>query len=1552
MKKILLSVICLSSWLLNITAYAGTAPAPSTGKARSNAMRNAHHIVGGAGFSVEIRSGEIWAWGDNNFGQLGNGTFSDSNIPVQEASHSTDWVDINAGSDHVLAVKSDGTLWAWGSNASGQLGIPLVIISSNMPMQVGNATDWVSLGCGKQQSYAIKANGTLWACGSNQSGALGINSTQSVNVFTMVGSNTNWRNVSGGNNHVAAIQLNGTLWTWGANNFGQLGNALQTSQSLAPIQIGTSNNWISVETGDDHVMALQNNGKLFAWGFNQSGQLGNGNTINQSSPVQIGSSIFWVGMASGQTGTNNVTQTLGVAADGKVYSWGNNVYGQLGNTGSNDSNPHPVPTQISTLTNIVNVECGYGSSYALGANGVLYSWGYNNKGQLGDGTNNDIYFPVTVSVVPVGWSRVAGGELFSMALKSNGTLWSWGDNSFGQLGTGSSSSSLTPVQVLGTDFTKFACGQSHSLAIKADGSLWAWGKNTNGQLGIGNTDNLIHSTPAQIGLGAKWVSVSCGDGYSMAIQANGTLWAWGDNSFGQLGNGTIGSTPETLPVQVGSLDNWVDVECGANFTLVIKADGTLWSWGNNNSGQLGLGSTASEFTTPQQVTAVSTNNWISLAVAGGGAHALGITSNGNIYSWGANNHHQLGDGTTNPHNAPIQIAYFQTSSLNGLTVYCGSFHSLAIVNNGDIYAWGENSNGQLGLGDNTFRSTPAPVLSQSKVISIGCGFNHTSLIKSDRTLVCSAGLNNAGQLGNNSTIDNNTFQCVAVVPCVSPTVPTLSSSSSAICGTGTVVLSITGGSLNDGTAWRWYSGSCGGTLIGTGNTLSVVLSATTTYYARGEGGCAAPGNCANITVTVTAPPAVNLTTTDVTNCFGGNNGAVTLTMSGGTGPYSYDWVSSISCLTASNCSFLGAGAYCQFSQCHGVTQNLSNLSAGTYSVTVTESGTGCISTASAVINQPALLVVNASASSNTVCSGGSVTLNASGAVTYSWSPTIGLSNPFVANPVATVTASTTYTVTGTDANGCTATATQTITVTTGTVAPPVITGPNAVCGLLTGIYSATSAGAVSYTWTVPSGVSITSGQGTSSIHTSFAAGTLNGNITAVALGGCGSSTPSLYLVTKKPQAPSAIAGPVSLCGNTSATYSATSFGATSYNWIVPSGLTIINGNGTSAITVSIPASFISGNIMVSAVNACGSVPGTYLTIYGHVPSTPSTVTGPVNICGLSTITYSTTAAGASSYLWTVPAGMNILSGQGTNTITVANVSFTSGNISVQGINACGSGGIKTVALTVAATTPGTISGPTVTCGITSAIYSIATVAGAVSYNWTLPSGAIVSLGQGTTSIIASFTTPMIGNVSVTAYNGCANSTARTLAVNKVPATPGPITGTSVVCSLGTFNYSIAPVSGATSYLWVVPAGITLVSGQGTTAITVNVASTPIAGGQIKVYAQTTCGNSALQAKTIGACAAPNLKGSGNEEDKNIFSAIYPNPANSSFTIDLVSNRDRVVVEEIFDILGNIVLNRTVSIAAGTTSIKTNIDILTKGMYFVRLVDADKSVIYTSRVIKE
>ena len=349
-------------------------------------------------------------------------------------------------------------------------------------------------------------------------------------------------------------------------------------------------------------------GGLYDVGNNSHGQLGKGDTTNRSSLVQVGALTTWINIAAAYQHTVATNQTNELWAIG-----GRNIYGELG---LGDTTSRSSPVQVGALTNWSNVSSGTFYNFAVKTDGTLYAWGYNAYGQLGDGTTTNRSSPVQVGALTT-WSKISCGQYHGLAIKTDGTLWSWGQNTtYGALGDGTTTNRNSPVQVGAlTTWSQVVGGGQFSLAIKTDGTLWSWGNNGSGRLGQGNTTS--YSSPVQVGALTTWSKVAAGEDHSVAVKTDGTLWAWGGNNDGQLGDGT--TTPRNSPVQVGALTNWNSLDIvpsiggGAQSTYAIKADGTLWAWGKNNKGQLGQGNTT-YYSSPVQVGALTT--WLRLAATG------------------------------------------------------------------------------------------------------------------------------------------------------------------------------------------------------------------------------------------------------------------------------------------------------------------------------------------------------------------------------------------------------------------------------------------------------------------------------------------------------------------------------------------------------------------------------------------------------------------------------------------------------------------------------------------------------------------------------------------------------------------------------------------------------------------------------------------------------------------------------------------------------------------------------------------------------------------------
>jgi alpha-tubulin suppressor-like RCC1 family protein len=338
--------------------------------------------------------------------------------------------------------------------------------------------------------------------------------------------------------------------------------------------------------------------------------------------------------------------TVALKSDGSLWAWGDNTYGQLG---LGDTTQRTSPTQVGSDNTWVAVTCGREHTVALKDDGSLWAWGSNRVGQLGLGDMTDRHSPTQVGT-DSDWAAVAGGYWHTVALKSDGSLWAWGDNTYGELGLGDMSWRTNPTQVgSDTDWVAVAGGREHTLALKSDGTLWAWGRNdAGGQLGLGDTtDRLI---PTQVGTENDWVTVACGAFHTVALKSDGSLWAWGDNTHGQLGQGGSDYTSHPSPARVGSDNAWEAVAGGGYHTVALKSDGSLWSWGWNDSGQLGQGDTIDRGS-PTQVGADT--DWV--AVACGYEHTVALKSNGTLWAWGFNWEGQLGLGDTTDRHSASQV---------------------------------------------------------------------------------------------------------------------------------------------------------------------------------------------------------------------------------------------------------------------------------------------------------------------------------------------------------------------------------------------------------------------------------------------------------------------------------------------------------------------------------------------------------------------------------------------------------------------------------------------------------------------------------------------------------------------------------------------------------------------------------------------------------------------------------------------------------------------------------------------------------------------------------
>jgi alpha-tubulin suppressor-like RCC1 family protein len=637
-------------------------------------LRDVVAVSAGSNWSMALRAdGTVWTWGGNDNGQLGDGTLVLKHVPVQALGPGGPLADITAISasafgEHGLALRVDGTVWAWGANVFGELGDgTLTQRKTAVPVQTaGTRSDLhgiAAIAAGGLHSLALGADGRVWAWGRNNRGQVGddtvIDHLRAVLVRAAPGATADLRGViaiAGGAQYSVALLADCSAMAWGLNSAGQLGDGT-TQNRLAPVFMlhGPKKNstpqraLTAIAAGAGHTLVVGEFTQTMAWGNNDHGQLGDGSQTTREFPVEVMPPQQWRGAKAIAAGNFHSLAIRAVGAfpppDGTVFAWGANASGQLGD---NPDNEHNTPFPTPNTDNTAFVDGGAAYSVALLADGTVLAWGDNNQGQLSLG------YVGSISVVP-GSVRdpvepdnriqqviaVAAGRNFCLALKVDGTVWGWGANEQGQLGDGTTESRALPVQVRGavgdgflTGVKAIAAGATQSVALKADGTVWAWGGNARGQVGDGTLDDrvfpvLIRHLPTD-GDAPPWaIAIAAGDAHSLLVLARGHVRAWGANDRGQLGQDT--PTDQPLPIRVlnaqhqADLDGVKAIAGGGQHSLALHAvAGGISAWGSNSDGQLGTGAPGYS-SRPELVLDDSGNSLRRVgAIAAGAAHSLGL----------------------------------------------------------------------------------------------------------------------------------------------------------------------------------------------------------------------------------------------------------------------------------------------------------------------------------------------------------------------------------------------------------------------------------------------------------------------------------------------------------------------------------------------------------------------------------------------------------------------------------------------------------------------------------------------------------------------------------------------------------------------------------------------------------------------------------------------------------------------------------------------------------------------------------------------------------------
>jgi alpha-tubulin suppressor-like RCC1 family protein len=682
-------------------------------------------------------TGRVLASGRNSAGQLGIGNTTNHVSPVYVKLPAGSKVTaVRAGCEFSLALTSGGKVLAWGDNIYGQLGDGTTI-HRETPVRVHlpTGTKVKAISAGEQFGLALTTTGHILAWGRNTLGQLGNGTTtdSTVPVRVKLPPGASASSVAAGASHVLALTGSGKAYGWGYNGYGQLGDGTTTDTDM-PVRVHLSvpgtGRVTALFAGCYHSLALTSTGKVLAWGRNDEGQLGNGSKTDSLTAVKVA-------LPAGTKATAvsaGCLHSLALTATGRVLAWGDNVAAELGN-GTTDNSDVPVLAHLATglVASAIGAGPASESSFAIvhaaGARahavaaststGVLRAWGFNQDGQLGDGTTAVRKSPVTVKL-PSGTkvSSVRSGCDSSVAVTSTGRVLAWG-----VLWDVNNIAAVTHVPFAiklpsGVRASTARAGCGFSLILTTTGHVLAWGDNAYGQLGNGTTTNSATPVPVKLPSGTKVKAISAGCNHGLALTTTGKLLAWGHNAEGQLGNGTTTDSAVPAKVAVPSGTKFQAVSSGCDHVLALTTTRKVLAWGDNFNGELGNGTTTST-DSPITVHVALPGTGQVASLFAGCDHSLALTTKGKVLAWGYNAEGQLGNGTTTQHDSAVKVKLPAGTQVKSITASCLS--SFALTSAGHVLAWGDNSDGELGNGYTTSRSTPVKVHLPAGFTAAGMG---------------------------------------------------------------------------------------------------------------------------------------------------------------------------------------------------------------------------------------------------------------------------------------------------------------------------------------------------------------------------------------------------------------------------------------------------------------------------------------------------------------------------------------------------------------------------------------------------------------------------------------------------------------------------------------------------------------------------------------------------------------------------------------------------------------------------------------------------------------
>lgn len=676
-------------------------------------------VASGAFHSCAIQTdGSLWCWGDNEYGRLGLDPGAELEVLRPQRVGDKTWTEIGAGFWHTCGIRDDGTLWCWGNNANGQLG-DTTRVNRDVPTQVGDLR-WKSLGVGDFTTCAIRDDDSLWCWGLNIVGQVGDGTVTERTAPTNVGGTRKWTSVSASTAHACAVTVEGEMWCWGTGPFGGPTSTMQGVPGL----VESGHAWTAVATMIGTICGISG-GQVLCWGSNDHGQLGDGTLTDRPAAAPVASGIGnFVRLGA------RVNTVCAISADGVMACWGENRRGQIGSDLA-------APVQLTPFELDGTWRRGAPSLHhacAIDSSNHLFCTGGNGSGQRGDGTGGSVLRPVNI---PGSWSWVSASEVHTCAIGLN-RVSCWGGNERGQLGDGTVFSRQVPTQISSSNGTTWvAAGQRHSCSLTG-GQVYCWGDNRQGQLGVPVSNGLL--LPARVpgavfGTAANPASMVDALEHTCVIGSDARTYCFGPNGRGQLGIGmvTAPSTPTAVIDTAGMPVAFQSVTVGQDFSCGSTGSAT-YCWGANASGQLGVGDT----TTKLRATSIGST---STSISAGASHACLIDNNELLKCWGDNTFGQLGTTTAGNEPSPVTVPSGRWRSVSA-----GANHTCAIRTDESLWCWGKNTRGALGSGTRESTNGPVVQVDASKWLSVSAGIDYTCGIQRGGTLWC-WGASGYGQLG-------------------------------------------------------------------------------------------------------------------------------------------------------------------------------------------------------------------------------------------------------------------------------------------------------------------------------------------------------------------------------------------------------------------------------------------------------------------------------------------------------------------------------------------------------------------------------------------------------------------------------------------------------------------------------------------------------------------------------------------------------------------------------------------------------------------------------------